>query len=74
MKIIHIGCEIYVEKETQKGILIGHKGEALKKVGIRSRKKLQTFFEKKINIEIFVKVLKNWRNNKNYLKKFGYNN
>ena len=73
-KIIHISCEIYVEKQTQKGILIGHKGEALKKVGIRSRKKLQTFFEKKINIEIFVKVLKNWRNNKNYLKKFGYNN
>ncbi len=72
-KIIHIGCEIYVEKQTQKGILIGHKGEALKKVGIRSRKKLQAFFEKKINIEIFVKVLKNWRNNKKYLKKFGYN-
>ena len=66
-----------VQKHAQKGrdiILIGHKGGALKKVGIRSRKKLQTFFEKKINIEIFVKVLKNWRNNKNYLKKFGYNN
>ena len=73
-KVGFIGCEIYVEKQTQKGILIGHKGEALKKVGIRSRKKLQAFFEKKINIEIFVKVLKNWRNNKKYLKKFGYNN
>jgi len=70
--IIRIRSVIMVERDSQKGIIIGHKGEALKKVGIQARKDLEAFFGKQIHIELFVKVNKNWRNNKNQLKKFGY--
>ena len=73
-KIIHIKSLIYIERQSQKGILIGHKGSALKKVGIGARIFLQSFFRKKINIELFVKVNKNWRNSQSQLKRFGYKN
>lgn len=73
-KIIKIRSVIMVERETQKGILIGHKGNALKRVGIGARKSLQDFFGKKIHLEIYVKVSKNWRSNSQQLKHFGYNN
>lgn len=73
-KIIKIRSVIMVERETQKGILIGHKGNALKQVGIGARKSLQDFFGKKIHLEIYVKVSKNWRSNSQQLKHFGYNN
>lgn len=73
-KIIKIRSVILVERETQKGIIIGHKGSALKRVGIGSRKSLQQFFGKKIHLELYVKVSKNWRSNASQLKRFGYNN
>ena len=62
-KIIRIRSVIMVERETQKGILIGHKGKALKRVGVEARKDLEQFFEKKIYVELYVKVSKNWRSN-----------
>ena len=71
-KIIRIRSVIMVERETQKGILIGHKGKALKRVGVESRKDLEQFFEKKIHVELYVKVNKNWRSNPRQLKRFGY--
>ena len=71
-KIIRIRSVIMVERDSQKGIIIGHKGSALKKVGIKSRKDLETFFGKQIHIELFVKVNKNWRSNQHQLKRFGY--
>lgn len=70
--IIRIRSLIQVERTSQKGILIGHKGRALKMVGIDSRKKLQRFFDKKIYLELYVKVNKNWRSNPKQLKDFGY--
>ena len=73
-KIIKIRSVILVERETQKGILIGHKGSALKQVGIGARKSLQNFFGKKIHLELYVKVSKNWRSNSQQLKRFGYQN
>ena len=73
-KIIKIRSVIMVERETQKGILIGHKGSALKNVGIGARKSLQDFFGKKIHLELYVKVSKNWRSNTQQLKRFGYHN
>jgi len=72
-KIIRIRSIINVERESQKGIIIGNKGKALKKVGMNTRKKLEKFFGKKIHIELYVKVLKKWRSNSNQLKRFGYN-
>ena len=72
-KIIRIRAVIMVERETQKGITIGHKGEALKKVGVESRADLEKFFGKQIHLELYVKVNKNWRSNTNMLKRFGYN-
>ncbi len=71
-KIIKIRSIIMVERETQKGIIIGHKGSALKRVGTEARKDLEKFFAKKIFLELYVKVNKNWRNDKNQLKRFGY--
>ena len=71
-KIIKIRSVIMVERETQKGILIGHKGGALKKVGVGARKKLQAFFAKKVHLELYVKVNKDWRSNERQLKRFGY--
>ena len=70
--IIKISSIIYVERSSQKGILIGHKGAALKKVGTLARRDLQKFFDKKIHLELFVKVSKDWRSNSNALKRFGY--
>ena len=72
-KIIKIRSVIMVERETQKGIIIGHKGSALKRVGVEARKDLQKFFDKKIHLELYVKVNKNWRNDKRQLRRFGYN-
>lgn len=72
--LIRIQSVILVERETQKGILIGHKGAALKKVGAEARKDLEAFFGKKIFIELFVKVQKDWRADKRQLRKFGYEN
>jgi GTP-binding protein Era len=69
---IHVKTEIIVERETQKGILIGHRGQALKKVGTMARKDMELFFGKKIFLEMFVKVEKDWRNRDNILKTFGY--
>lgn len=71
-KIIRIEATIYVERETQKGIIIGHKGEALKRVGIEARKDCETFFGKQIHLETYVKVDKDWRANEKRLKNFGY--
>lgn len=71
-KIIKIRSVIMVERDTQKGIIIGHKGLALKRVGTEARKDLEKFFDKKIFLELYVKVNKNWRNDKNQLKRFGY--
>ena len=70
--IIKIRSIIMVERETQKGIIIGHKGAALKKVGIEARKDLEIFFDKKVFLELYVKVNKNWRSNDRQLKRFGY--
>jgi len=72
-KIIRIRSIINVERESQKGIIIGNKGKALKNVGINTRKKLEKFFGKKIHIELYVKVSKKWRSSPNQLKRFGYN-
>ena len=70
--IIKISAVIFVERNSQKGILIGHKGAALKKVGTQARRDLERFFEKKVHLELFVKVNKDWRSNANALKRFGY--
>ena len=72
--IIRIRSVIMVARESQKGIIIGHKGSALKKVGTEARKELEKFFGKKIHIELYVKLNKNWRSNDRQLKRFGYNN
>ena len=72
--IIKIRSLILVERESQKGIIIGHKGIALKKIGTKARIDLEKFFGKKVFIELHVKVSKNWRSNPNQLKKFGYRN
>lgn len=71
--IIRIRSVIMVERETQKGIIIGHKGSALKRVGTEARKDLQKFFGKQIHIELYVKVNKNWRSDEKQLRRFGYN-
>ncbi|MFT4611438.1 MAG: GTP-binding protein Era [Glaciecola sp.] len=71
--IIRMRSVIMVERETQKGIIIGHKGSALKRVGIESRKDLEKFFGKQVHLELYVKVNKNWRSNQRQLKRFGYN-
>ncbi|GAA3510402.1 GTPase Era [Aquimarina addita] len=71
--IIRIRSVIMVERDSQKGIIIGHKGSALKRVGMEARKTLEKFFGKQIHIELYVKVNKNWRSNERQLKRFGYN-
>lgn len=72
-KQIHINAVIYVERESQKGIIIGHQGVALKKVSTEARKTLEKFFDKKMYLETFVKVDKDWRNSQKELSSFGYN-
>ena len=71
--IIRMRSVIMVERDSQKGIIIGHKGSALKRVGIEARKDLEKFFGKQVHIELYVKVNKNWRSNDRQLKRFGYN-
>ena len=72
-KRIHINAVIYVERDSQKGIIIGHQGVALKRVSSESRKALERFFGKSIFLEVFVKVDKDWRNSQKELNSFGYN-
>ena len=72
-KKIHINAVIYVERESQKGIVIGHQGVALKKVSSEARKTLERFFDKEVYLETFVKVDKDWRSSKKELDSFGYN-
>ncbi len=72
--IIRIRAVIMVERDSQKGIIIGHKGGALKRVGIESRADLEKFFGKQIHLETYVKVNKDWRSNPRQLRRFGYDN
>lgn len=72
-KLIRINAVIYAERDSQKGIIIGHGGKSLKKVGTEARKDLEAFFEKKVFLELFVKVEKDWRNKDIKLRNFGYN-
>lgn len=71
-KIIRIRSLILVERDSQKGIIVGRKGAAIKAVGMAARKNLEAFFGKKIHLELFVKVAKNWRTNERQLQRFGY--
>ena len=73
-KRINIMAIIYVERSSQKGILIGNQGEALKKVGTQARLDIEAFFGKKVFLNLYVKVLKDWRNKENEFKNFGYAN
>lgn len=70
--MIRIKSLIIVERDSQKGIIIGHRGQALKKVGAMARKDIERFFDKKVFLEMFVKVEKDWRNRDSLLKTFGY--
>ena len=70
--IIRIRAVIWVERESQKGIVIGHKGEALKKLGTMARKDIELFFGKKVYLQLFVKVEKDWKNNDRMLRGLGY--
>jgi GTP-binding protein Era len=71
-KLIHINAVIYVERDSQKSIIIGKSGSMLKKVGMMARKDVEAFFQKKVFLELFVKVEKDWRNRDKQLKMFGY--
>jgi GTP-binding protein Era len=71
-KLLRIQAMIYVERESQKGILIGNEGKALKRVGRESRLDMEKFFQKKVFLELRVKVKKDWRNNERQIKNFGY--
>lgn len=73
-KRINIMAVIHVDRSSQKGIIIGHQGEALKKVGTEARLDIEAFFGKKVFLNLYVKVLKDWRNKENDLKNFGYTN
>jgi GTP-binding protein Era len=72
-KILKISSLIIVERDSQKGIIIGSKGESIKQIGIEARKDLESFFKKKVFLELNVKVVKDWRKDSNQLKKLGYN-
>ncbi len=72
-KLLSISAIIYVVRDSQKGIIIGHKGAALKRVGTEARIDIETFFDKKVFLKLFVKVSKDWRNKDRMLKDFGYN-
>jgi len=71
-EIIRIRANIYVERNTQKGIIVGAKGSMIKKTGTAARKKMESFFKKKIFLDLFVKVRKDWRSNDRELNRFGY--
>lgn len=70
--IDHISVIVFVERESQKAIIIGHKGQAIKKLGIEARKDIESFTEKKCFLQVHVKVMKDWRNNDRALRQFGY--
>jgi len=70
--IVHIGAMLYVERDTQKGIIIGNKGSAIKRLGIEARTSIESFLNKHVYLDISVKVLKDWRNNELHMKRFGY--
>jgi GTP-binding protein Era len=72
-RITRINAVIYVIRETQKGIIIGHKGEMLKRVATAARKDMEHMLGKKVFLEVFVKVEKDWRDSDRHLKRFGYN-
>ena len=72
-KIVKIRANIIVARESQKGIIIGHQGKELKKIGTEARKDIETFVQNKVFLELYVKVSKDWRDNYNQLKRFGYN-
>ena len=72
MFLLRESCEIIVERDSQKPIIIGKKGQSIKKLGIESRKELELFFQKQVYMELFVKVREDWRNNKKMLDQFGY--
>ena len=72
-KVLRISSIIIVERDSQKGIIIGNNGESIKKLGSESRKDLEDFFKRKVFLELNVKVYKDWRKNSNQLKKLGYN-
>ena len=72
-KVLKISSLIIVERDSQKGIIIGNKGETIKKVGMESRKDLEKFFNRKVFLELNVKVIKDWRKNSYQLKNLGYN-
>jgi GTP-binding protein Era len=72
-KIIRISAEIFVERKSQKGIIIGKGGQSLKKVGMEARVDLEAFFDKQVFLETFVKVEPDWRKKESKLAKFGYN-
>lgn len=72
--LVKISAEIYVERKSQKGIIIGSKGEALKKTGTQARKDIEEFLGKKVFLEMFVRVEEDWRNHEKKLKRFGYEN
>jgi GTP-binding protein Era len=72
-EIIRMRAVIMVERDSQKGIVIGHKGAALKRVGVEARKDLEKFFGKQVHLELYVKVNKNWRSDQRQLRRFGYN-
>ena len=71
-KIIRITANIYVIRDSQKGIMIGHKGSSLKQIGTEARMDIENFFGKKVFLELFVKVKKDWKDNERYLKQWGY--
>ena len=71
-KIIKIRANIMVSRDSQKGILIGHKGEKIKQLGIAARADIEKFVDKKVHLELFIKVDKDWRNKEDKLKKYGY--
>jgi GTP-binding protein Era len=71
-KLHRISAEIIVERDSQKNIVIGKGGEMLKIVGTYARRDMEDFFQKKVFLEMFVKVIPDWRSKKNYLKQFGY--
>jgi GTPase len=70
--MLNIMATIFVDRKTQKAIIIGHKGEAIKNLGIASRLEIEAFFEQKVHLELYVAIKENWRNSDNYLKGFGY--
>jgi len=70
--IVQISAMLYCERDTQKGILIGSKGSAIKQLGIESRKAIEEFIEKQVYLDLSVKVLKDWRNQDLMMKRFGY--